>query len=47
MNKEIKIEIAKSKCEKTPSEKEFDEFFETKRDNHIPEEVALDFDNNK
>lgn len=47
MKQEIKIEVAQSKCKKTPSDKEFNELLETKRNNQIPKEIELNLDNNK
>ena len=45
--KEIKIEIAESKCKETPKDREFQDFFQTKRQNNLPQKVDVDFSEHK
>lgn len=45
--KEIKIEIAKSKCKETPKDREFQDFFQTKRQNQLSKKVDINFNENK
>lgn len=47
MEKEIKIEIAKSKCKETPKDREFQDFFQTKRQNQLSKKVDINFNENK
>ncbi len=47
MEKELKIETAKSKCPQTNKENEFEEFLQTKRKNVITETVDIDYSENK
>lgn len=39
--KELRLETATSKCHKLPSDKEFEELFQTKRENPLPKNVDL------
>lgn len=45
--KEIKIEIAKSRCKETPKDREFQDFFQTKRQNKLSKKVDINFNENK
>lgn len=42
-DKKLKIEIAKSKSKKIPKDKEFQDFFQTKRINELPKEIDIQF----
>ena len=37
----LKLETATSKCHQIPSDKEFEELFQTKRENPLPKKVDL------
>lgn len=48
MEKEKKIEIAKSKCINVPVDKEFEELLQTRRENLVANDSDIDFsENNK
>jgi len=43
MEKEINIETAKSKCSKIPVDAEYEQLFQTKRNNSLPQNIDIEF----
>lgn len=46
MEKELKIEVAKSKCINVPVDKEFEELLQTKRENFVAKNSDINFSEN-